>query len=96
LDINKNWHKNDLNDDISDIYRIIVGQIVTDRPTRQGYSMKYEMLIAKWMDLTITYNFYTLCVNAIFNNISVISWRSVLLVEETGGPVENHRPAASH
>jgi hypothetical protein len=27
--------------------------------------------------------------NATFNNISVISWRSVLLVEETGGPGEN-------
>ena len=34
--------------------------------------------------------------NAIFNNISVISWRSVLLVEETGEPGENHRPVASH
>jgi hypothetical protein len=34
--------------------------------------------------------------NAIFNNISVISWQSVLLVEETGGPEENHRPVASH
>ena len=31
-----------------------------------------------------------------FNNISVISWRSVLLVEETGIPGENHRPVASH
>jgi hypothetical protein len=31
--------------------------------------------------------------NATFNNISVISWQSVLLVEETGGPGENHRPA---
>ena len=31
--------------------------------------------------------------NATFNNISVISWRSVLLMEETG---ENHRPVASH
>ena len=29
------------------------------------------------------------------NNISVISWRSVLLVEETGIPRENYRPAAS-
>jgi len=28
--------------------------------------------------------------NATFNNISVISWRSVLLVEETGGLGENH------
>ena len=34
--------------------------------------------------------------NATFNNISVISWRSVLLVEETRVPWENHRPAASH
>ena len=34
--------------------------------------------------------------NAIFNNISVISWRSVLLVKETGLPGENHRPVASH
>ena len=34
--------------------------------------------------------------NATFNNISVISWRSVLLVEKTRVPGENHRPAASH
>ena len=34
--------------------------------------------------------------NATFNNISVISCRSVLLVVETGVPGGNHRPAASH
>ena len=34
--------------------------------------------------------------NATFNNISVISWRSVLLVKETAVPGENHQPAASH
>ena len=34
--------------------------------------------------------------NATFNNISVISWWSVLLVEEIGVSGENHRPAASH
>jgi hypothetical protein len=34
--------------------------------------------------------------NATFNNISVISWQSVLLVEETGLPGENYRPVASH
>jgi hypothetical protein len=28
--------------------------------------------------------------NATFNNISVISWQSVLLVDETGVPGENH------
>ena len=34
--------------------------------------------------------------NATFNNISAISWWSVLLVEETRVPGEDHRPAASH
>jgi hypothetical protein len=29
-------------------------------------------------------------------NISVILWQSVLLVEETGVPRENHRPVVSH
>ena len=38
-----------------------------------------------------------ICVNfnATFNNISVILWRSVLFVEETARPGENHRPVAS-
>ena len=35
-------------------------------------------------------------VNATFTNISVISWRSVLLVEETGVPGENLWSVASH
>ena len=34
--------------------------------------------------------------NATFNNNSVISWQSVLLVEEIGVPEENHRLFTSH
>jgi hypothetical protein len=34
--------------------------------------------------------------NATFNNISVISWLSVLLVEETRVSGENHRPVVRH
>ena len=34
--------------------------------------------------------------NATFGNISVISWWTVLLMEEIGIPRENHRPVASH
>jgi hypothetical protein len=34
--------------------------------------------------------------NAIFNNISAISWWSVLFVGKTGTPRANHRPVASH
>jgi len=41
---------------------------------------------------------YMVCLfyGATFNNFSAISWRPVLLVEETGGPWEYHRPVASH
>jgi hypothetical protein len=34
--------------------------------------------------------------NATFSNISVISWQSALLMEETGLPKETHRPATSY
>jgi hypothetical protein len=34
--------------------------------------------------------------NATFNNISILSWRSVLLVEETGRPGENLRHVTSN
>jgi len=34
--------------------------------------------------------------NATFNNISVILWQSVLLVEEAEELRENHQPASSH
>jgi hypothetical protein len=34
--------------------------------------------------------------NATFNNISAISWRSVLLEEETRVPGEDYRPVANH
>ena len=40
----------------------------------------------RWFDLV-----WFMVFDATFNNISVISWRSVLLV-----PGENHRPVASH
>jgi hypothetical protein len=33
--------------------------------------------------------------NATFSNISAISWRPVLVVEEAGIPGENHRPVVS-
>ena len=65
----------------------------------------YNMVTAALSYLYITFitrvGLYCLFVclmvlNATFINISVISWRSVLLVEETGGPWENYRPVASH
>jgi hypothetical protein len=39
--------------------------------------------------------FITIYPISAFNNILTISWRSVVLVEETGVPEENHRPVVS-
>jgi hypothetical protein len=39
---------------------------------------------------------WIMVLNATFNNISVISWWSVLLVEETRVPGENNRPVANY
>jgi len=40
--------------------------------------------------------FRVMVLNATLNNISVISWLLVLLVEEAGVLGENHRPVANH
>jgi hypothetical protein len=39
--------------------------------------------------------FLFLVLNATFSNISAISWRPVLVMEEAGVPGENDRPWAS-
>ena len=46
--------------------------------------------------LLIQENVWFMVYNAPFNNISVISWRSVLLMEETWLPCENSWPVESH
>ena len=50
-------------------------------------TFKHEMIV--WLVLFMGFN-------TIFNNISVISWQSVSLVEETGVPSENLQPAVCH
>jgi hypothetical protein len=47
-------------------------------------------------NFSVNYGVRITMYNATLNNISVKSWRSVLFVEETGVPGENHRPAESH
>ena len=46
-------------------------------------------------DHAISYMLVSVMLNATFNNISAISWRSVLLVEETRVSGKNSRPVAS-
>ena len=42
-----------------------------------------------WSNEVIFHNYRVMVFNATFNNISVISWGSVLLVDETGVSGEN-------
>ena len=63
-----------------------------------GNNVKNINLISSW-SRDLKNHLFDVCLkmfNDTFNNISVISWRSILLVEETGGPGENHRPVTSH
>ena len=48
------------------------------------------------MEFSINAEVRVVVLNTSFNNILVILWQSVLLVEETGVPGENHGPVASH
>jgi hypothetical protein len=54
---------------------------------------QFEQKLCQYKNVTFIFSFMVF--NATFSNVSVILWRSVLLVEETGIPRENHGPAAS-
>jgi hypothetical protein len=56
------------------------------------YICRVVLFAWDWIDGLVLFIVF----NATSNNIAVISWRSVLLVEETGVPVENNRPAVNH
>jgi hypothetical protein len=58
--------------------------------------LKKNKIICFPFFLFAMYKDWFMVFNATFNNISVILWRSVKLVEETGVPGENHHPVASH
>ena len=48
------------------------------------------MIFVYRLDILIDFDFW--CFNATFSNISAISLRPVLVVEEAGVPGENHQP----
>ena len=55
------------------------------------------MLVFVIFNICIKTDFtWVMVFNATFNSISVRTGRSVLLVNETGVPGENHRPATNH
>ena len=55
-----------------------------------------EIIHSSSSKIKLGIRFMSMAFNATFDNISVILWRSVLLMEETGVPGENHRPVVYH
>jgi hypothetical protein len=72
--------------------------------SENGFQVSKEelnVIISNQLHCVIYQNYYRwvgwfMVFNATFNNISAISWQSVLLVEETGVPGKNYRPVVSH
>jgi hypothetical protein len=86
------------------IYNYLCNQCLSPlmlcRFTFTNYIIEMCTIVIIYYDLLVYYQRLVWCgfmvFNATFNNISVISWRWVLLVEESGGPGEDQWPAASH
>ena len=57
------------------------------------FQVTVDKMVVILLEKGVIFDQWVMMFNASFNNISVMSWWLVLLVEETG---ENHRPTASH
>ena len=68
----------------------------SDCPMVSSNSSSYVIYFKQEKKMTEIMYVCLMVLNATFNNISAILQRSVLSVEETGGPGENHQSAASH
>jgi len=70
---------------ITNVYISLLISLVVSYPDNSYHRRTY-----KWVSVSVRFMVF----NAIFNNISLISWRSVLLVEKIGGP--RRKPVTSH
>jgi hypothetical protein len=69
--------------------------IIVYKSTWTGFGSTINRTCSKNANHHNTHAVKVVVFNVTFNNISVISWRSVLLVEETEVPRENHQTVAS-
>jgi len=78
------------NDDlVSKLANIFVYKVAYNFASKIILYIYHSFMLTKYARIRVR---FMVC-NVTFNNISVISCRSVLLLEETG---ENHRPTVSH
>jgi hypothetical protein len=76
------------------------GRVVTKALNNLQFKLTYKggtiCSLILFCYLNIVFYKGVLVLNVTLNNISFISWRSVLLVEETGVPGQNYRPTADN
>ena len=75
--------------------RVVVNMITSTMAYFWRIKLKCIKLIRCWWQMKCDGLVWFIVFNATFKNISVISWWSVLLVEQTGVLKENNRPVAS-
>jgi hypothetical protein len=94
-------NKTDIHDITEILLKVALSTINQPKPTR-GSDLKnaipggvMHVLMEQPWELSNPHLYVRGCCST-FNNISVISWMSVLLAKETRIPGEYHRPVASH
>ena len=81
---------------------LTIGNITSNQCNYQGISFfsigcRKNLKMPKGLSESVNqFDVWCLVFNATFSNISSISWRPALVVEEAGVPGENHRPLASN
>jgi hypothetical protein len=71
----------------------VIDLIWFTKTTHIHVELKKKLFLTNFINFQNIHYVCLMVFNATFNNIAVISCRSILLVEEIGG---NHRPVASH
>jgi hypothetical protein len=80
---------------LSTIFHLYRGRDVERKSLNRTLTHFYQINVNNNIRLCITVGWFMM-LNATFNIISVISWRSIVFVEATGVPGEHHRPVARH
>ena len=88
--------------DTKQMYVLLSSESVSDYCCNAKLAIFFSWIkLHSMTEMMMSTSYYTkilmvMVFNATFNNISIISWQSFLLLEETRVSGENHRPAASH
>jgi hypothetical protein len=75
--------------------RIFITPLVSSNSSYNIVCIMFKILAVRSVICEVGLDWFMIF-NATFNSMSIILWRSVLLVEETGVPGENHGLVASH